>query len=148
VSSRWPAQGVLATCTGKAGRGGLGGMLAGLGRGDGALWAHVGELMPVGTVQRGRGRREGVRAVSSLSFHVSRPGSGQRGLGLDRGEVSSMATGLGRTGTSMATVALILPGFRSPSVRHNARKNSKFKFLKSFTLGCQHITQGFQRYFC
>jgi hypothetical protein len=48
----------------------------------------------------------------------------------------------------LATVALIFPGFRPPSVRHNARKNSNFKFLKSFTLGGQHITQGFQNYFC
>jgi hypothetical protein len=38
--------------------------------------------------------------------------------------------------------------FCPPGARHNARKNSKFEFLKSFTLGCQHITQGFQIYFC
>jgi hypothetical protein len=40
------------------------------------------------------------------------------------------------------------PGFRPPSARSNACKNSNFKFLKSFTLGCQHSGQGFQRYFC
>jgi hypothetical protein len=38
--------------------------------------------------------------------------------------------------------------FCPPCVRHNARKKLKFEFLKIFTLGCQHITQGFQNYFC
>jgi hypothetical protein len=97
MSSRWPAQGGLATCIGDAGRSSLGGMLAGLGHGDGALWVYVGELMPVGIVQRAEGEREGVRAAYSFSFHVSRPGSGQRGLGLDQGDSTGMATGLGRT---------------------------------------------------
>jgi hypothetical protein len=32
--------------------------------------------------------------------------------------------------------------------RHNARKRFKFEFLKIFTLGGQHIGQGFQEYFC
>jgi hypothetical protein len=59
-----------------------------------------------------------------------------------------MATGLGRTGTASATVEPIFSDFCPPGVRHNARKNSKFEFLKSFTLGCQHIKQGFQNYFC
>jgi hypothetical protein len=59
-----------------------------------------------------------------------------------------MATGPGRTGTTLATVALIFLDFCPPGARHNARKNSNFEFLKSFTLGCQYITQGFQNYFC
>jgi hypothetical protein len=58
MPSRWPAQGGLATCIVDAGRGGLGGVLAGLGRGDGALWVGDGELMPVGNVQRAEGERE------------------------------------------------------------------------------------------
>jgi hypothetical protein len=148
VSSRWPAQGVLAMCTGKAGCGGLGGVLAGCCPGVGVLWACSGELTPVGIVQRAEGKERGCPGGFLPVLHVSRSGSGQRGLELDRGVSTSMATGLGRMGTAMATVALIFPGFRPPSVRHNARKNSKFKFLKSFTLGCQHIKQGFQRYFC
>jgi hypothetical protein len=87
VSSRWPAQGVLATCIGDAGRGGLGGVLAGLGRGDRALWVHVGELMPVGNVQRAEGEREGVRACSSssppcLTAWVGAEGAGARPRGL------------------------------------------------------------------
>jgi hypothetical protein len=140
--------GGLATCIGDAGRGGLGGVLAGLGRGDGALWVHVGELMPVGNMQRAEGERERVRAASSFSFHVSRPGSGQRGLGLDQGDSTGMATGLGRMGTALVTVTSIFLDFCPPGARRNAHKNSNFEFLKSFTLGCQHITQGFQRYFC
>jgi hypothetical protein len=96
VSSRWPVQGVLATCTGKAGHGGLGGVLAGLGRGDGVLWVGVGEATTVGIVQGEEGQRWGVRAASSFSFHVARPGSGQRGLGLDQGGSPGMATGFER----------------------------------------------------
>jgi hypothetical protein len=65
-------------------------VLAGFGLGVGALWAGVGEPTPVGIVQRTEGKERGVRAVSSLPFHVSRPGSGQGRLGLDikaKGEV-------------------------------------------------------------
>jgi hypothetical protein len=82
-------------CTGKAGCGGLGGVLAGLGRGDGALWVGAGEVTPVGNVQRAEGKRGGSGRVLPLLLHVSRPGSGQRGLGLDQGMSTSMATGLG-----------------------------------------------------
>jgi hypothetical protein len=56
--------GVWRRAMGKAGRGGLGSVLAGCGLGIGALWAGVGEFTPVGIVQRGRGKREGVRAFS------------------------------------------------------------------------------------
>jgi hypothetical protein len=52
-------QGVLATCTGKAGHDGLGSVLAGLGRGDGVLWVGGGETMTVGIVQREEGHSEG-----------------------------------------------------------------------------------------
>jgi hypothetical protein len=70
---------------GKAGRGGLGGVLAGCCLGVGALWACSGELTPVGIVQRAEGKERGVRAASSFSFHVSQPGLGQGRLGLDSG---------------------------------------------------------------
>jgi hypothetical protein len=96
VSGRWPAQGGLAMCIGNAGRGGLGGVLAGLGRGNGALWVGGGETTTVGIVQREEGQRGGVWPASSFSFHVARPGSGQRGLGLDQRDSTGMATGLGR----------------------------------------------------
>jgi hypothetical protein len=59
-----------------------------------------------------------------------------------------MATGPGRTGTAFATVESIFLDFCPPGARHNARKKFIFEFLKTFTLGCQHITQGFQNYFC
>jgi hypothetical protein len=38
--------------------------------------------------------------------------------------------------------------FCPPRVRSNARKKFKFKFLKTATVGCQDIGQGFQGYFC
>jgi hypothetical protein len=59
-----------------------------------------------------------------------------------------MATGIERTGTVLLTVSLIYPDFCPPGVRSNARKKFKFEFLKIFTLGGQHIGQGFQNYFC
>jgi hypothetical protein len=59
-----------------------------------------------------------------------------------------MATGLRRTATVILTVIMILPDFRLPGVRRNARMKLNFEFLKFFTLGAQHISQGFQRYFC
>jgi hypothetical protein len=59
MPSRWPAQGGLATCIGDAGRGGLGGMREGFGRGVGALWVGGGETTPVDIVQREEGQREG-----------------------------------------------------------------------------------------
>jgi hypothetical protein len=51
-----------------------------------------------------------------------------------------MATGFERT----VTVNSISLDFRLPGVRRNARKKFKFEFLKFFTLGDQHMGQGFQ----
>jgi hypothetical protein len=95
-----------------------------------------------------REKRGGPGRVLPLLLHVSRLGSGQRGLGSTVEMSRSMATGLERTGTAMLTVKLIFLDFCPPGVRSNARKNSKFEFLKIFTLGGPHIRQGFQRYFC
>jgi hypothetical protein len=106
-------------------------VLAGLGRGDGALWVGGGETTTVGIVQREEGQRGGVRVASSFSFHVAQPGSGQRGLGLDQGDSTGMATGSERTGTVLVTVKSIFPDFCPPGARHNARKNSNFEFLKT-----------------
>jgi hypothetical protein len=97
VSRRWPAQGGLAMCIADAVHGGLGGVLEGFGHGVGALWVGGGETTPVGVVQREEGQRRGVQAASSFSFHVARPGSGQRGLGSTAGDSTSMATGRKRT---------------------------------------------------
>jgi hypothetical protein len=116
--------------------------------GCGVLHARPGVMGGVKMVWFRGEQGRGPVALPPPFIRVSRPGSGQRGLVLDRGVSTSMATGLGRMGTGSATVASIFPRFRPPSVRSNARKNSKFNFLKSSTLGCQHIKQGFQRYFC
>jgi hypothetical protein len=148
VARRWPVRGVLATCIGDAGHGGLGGVLAGLGRGDGALWVGAGETTPVGNMQRAEGEREGVRACSSsshpcLTAWVGAGEAGARPRGLHRHGYRVRANG-NRVGHSGFDFLDVCP----PGARHNARKNSKYKFLKSFTLGCQHMKQGFQNYFC
>jgi hypothetical protein len=59
-----------------------------------------------------------------------------------------MATGARRTGAVIFTVESISSDFCSRGVRRNARMKLNFEFLKFFTLGDQHISQGFQRYFC
>jgi hypothetical protein len=121
-------RGGLATCIVDAGRGGLGGVLEGFGRGVGALWVGGGKATTVGIVQREEGQREGVRAASSFSSHVAWPGSGQRGLGLDQGDSTGMATGCERTGTALVTVNSIFPDFCPPGARHNAHKKFEFEF--------------------
>jgi hypothetical protein len=134
-------------CIGDAGRGGLGRVLAGFGLGIGALWAGVGEITPVGIVQRAEGKRGGSgRFPPCLPCLTARVGAGEAGA-RPRG-VHEHGYRARANGNSVGHSSSIFPGFRPPSVRSNARKNSKFEFLKSFTLGCQHIKQGFQRYFC
>jgi hypothetical protein len=59
-----------------------------------------------------------------------------------------MATVTGRTATVILTVIMICSIFHLPGVRSNARKRFKFEILKVSTLGDQHISQGFQWYFC
>jgi hypothetical protein len=59
-----------------------------------------------------------------------------------------MATGMRQMGAVIFTVITIFPDFRLPGVRRNARMKLNFEFLKFSTLGAQHISQGFQRYFC
>jgi hypothetical protein len=51
-----------------------------------------------------------------------------------------MATGLKQTRTALATVELIFLDFCPPRVWSNARKNFKFEFLKTATVGCQDIS--------
>jgi hypothetical protein len=107
VSSRWPAQGVLATCTGKAGRGSLGGVLAGLGHGDGALWVGVGETMPVGNEQRAEGEERGSGRLLPSPSVSHGLGQGRGSWGSTAGYSTSMATGPRRTGTALVTVTSI-----------------------------------------
>jgi hypothetical protein len=138
----------LAACVSKAERCGFGRVLAGCCLGVWALCVGVGETTPVGNEQRAEGEERGVRAASSLSFHVARLGSGQTGLGSTAGVSTSMATGSRRTGTVKLTVNSIYLDFCPPGARHNARKKFKFEFLKIATVVRQHIGQGFQGYFC
>jgi hypothetical protein len=96
VARRWPAQGVLVTCVGDAGHGGLARMLAGLGRGDGVLWVGAGEATTVGVVQGAAGQRGGVRVCSSSSPPSLMARVGAEGVGLDQGGFPGMATGFER----------------------------------------------------
>jgi hypothetical protein len=68
--------------------------------------------------------------------------------GLDRGDAKEHGYRRGANQNSATTVKLDLVGFASASVRRNARKSLKFEFLKSSTLGDQHIGQGALSYFC
>jgi hypothetical protein len=61
---------------------------------------------------------------------------------------TSMATGFGRGRTVQLTVKSIFADFRLLGVRRNARMKLNFEFLKFSTLGDQHDSQGFQKYFC
>jgi hypothetical protein len=123
-------------------------VLEGFGLGRGVLWVGSGAVTTVGVVQEEERHSGGSWARSSSSLHFSRLGLGQRELGSTAASSTSMATGSRRTATVILTVNSISPDFRLPGVRHNARKRFKFEFLKFFTLGAQHISQGFQRYFC
>jgi hypothetical protein len=87
---------VLATCTGKAGHGGLGDVLEGLGRSDGVLWVGAGEATTVGVVQGAAGQRGGVRVRSSSSPPSLTARVGAEGAGLDQGGSPGMATGFER----------------------------------------------------
>jgi hypothetical protein len=148
VSNRWPAQGGLETCIGDAGRGGLRGVLAGLGHGDGALWVGGGETTPVGNVQRAEGKKGGSGGCSSSFPPCLTAWVGAGEAGLDSGGLHEHGYRAGANVNSDGHSRIDFLDFCPPGARHNARKNSKFEFLKSFTLGCQHIKQGFQNYFC
>jgi hypothetical protein len=73
---------------------------------------------------------------------------GAEGDGLDRGDVHEHGYRVEAKVNNVGHSELIFLDFCPPGVRHNARKKLKFKFLKFFTLGGQHIRQGLQRYFC
>jgi hypothetical protein len=73
---------------------------------------------------------------------------GAEGAGLDRGRLHEHGYRVETNGDSEAHSKLDFLDFCLPDVRQNARKKFKFDFLKIFTLGGQHIGQGFQNYFC
>jgi hypothetical protein len=73
---------------------------------------------------------------------------GAEGAGLDRGRLHEHGYRVETDGDSDPHSNLIFFDFCLPGARHNARKRFKFEILKNFTLGGQHVSQGFQRYFC
>jgi hypothetical protein len=73
---------------------------------------------------------------------------GAKGAGVDRGVVHEHGYRHEMNGDSDPHSNHDFLIFCLPGVCSNARKKFKFKFLKFFTLGGQHIGQGFQNYFC
>jgi hypothetical protein len=110
---------------------------------DGVLWVGAGEVATVGDVQRAEEEERGswARSSSSPPFLMARVGA--EGAGLDRGGSPGMAIGFERARTVVLTVKSIFSDFCSPGVRSNARKKFKFEFLKTATVVCQDIGQGF-----
>jgi hypothetical protein len=72
---------------------------------------------------------------------------GAEGAGLDQGGLHGHGYRREANWNSEAHSSSDFLDFCPPGVRHNARKKFKFEFLKIFTLGGQHIGQGFQNYF-
>jgi hypothetical protein len=81
---------------------------------------------------------------SSLSHGSSRG----RGRWLDRGIIQEHGDRVWASKNSDLHSSFDLARFHLPGVLRIARKNFKFEILKNFTLGDQHIGQGFQSYFC
>jgi hypothetical protein len=134
---------MLATCTGDTGLDGHARVLAGFCLGDGGLWVGSGEVTVVGSLQRGRRRREGGPG-GVLHFLPCRTAwVGVEGAGLDRGGLHKHGYRHEMNGNSAAYSSFDFLDFCLPSVRPNACKKFKFEFLKFFTLGDQHIRQGF-----
>jgi hypothetical protein len=88
--------GALAMCKGHTGRGGLGGVLAGLGRGDGVLWVGAGEATLVGSLQRGRGTEKGGPGGFFLLLPSLTASVGAEGAGNNQGGFPGMAIGFER----------------------------------------------------
>jgi hypothetical protein len=148
VSSRWPAQGGLVTFIVDAGRGGLGGVLAGLGCGDGVLWVGGGEATTVGIVQREEGQRGGGLGGSPPCLPCLTAWVGAGEAGLDSGGLHEHGYRAGANVNSDGHSGVGFLDFCPPDVRHSARKNLNFEILKTATVVCQDTSQGFQIYFC
>jgi hypothetical protein len=128
--------------------GGLASMLEGFCLSDGVLWVGSGEVTVVGDVQGAEEEERGSWARSSSSPPLLTARVGAEGAGLDRGCLHEHGHRVETNGDSEAHSKLDFLDFCLPGVRQNARKKFKFEFLKIFTLGGQHIGQGFQNYFC
>jgi hypothetical protein len=139
---------MLTTCTGDTGLDGLARVLEGCCLGCGVLWVGAGEVTVVGSLQRGRRRREGGPGGVHHFLPCRTAWVGAEGAGVDRGGVHERGYRVETNGDSEAHSKLDFLDFCLPSARHNARKKFKFEFLNFFTLGGQHLGQGFQNYFC
>jgi hypothetical protein len=122
-------------------------VLGGLWLGRGVLWVCSGEGRAVGIAQE-------EEELGGGPGRVTPPPSSSHGLGRDWGSRSRpwrcQGAWLQRWSEleQCTTVKLDLIGFASASVRRNARKSLKFKFLKFSSLSDHHIGQGILSYFC
>jgi hypothetical protein len=139
---------MLAKCTGDTGLDGLACVLGDGCLGRGVLWVGAGESTAVGSLQRGRRRREGGPGAVLCFLPCRTAWVGAEGAGVDRGGVQEHGYRLETDGDSDPHSDHDLFDFHRPGVRRNARKRFKFEILKISTLGDQHIDQGFQSYFC
>jgi hypothetical protein len=117
-----------------------------LGRGE--LWVGSGEGRVVGDVQQAGKKRGGVLGAASSSPPFLTARVGAEGVGLDRGINQEHGDRVWASQNRDLHSSFDLARFRLPGVRRIAHKNFKFEILKTSTLGDQHISPGFQIYFC
>jgi hypothetical protein len=110
-------------------------VLAGLGRGDGALWVGVGETTPVGNVQRAEWKRGGSGRVLPLLLHVSRLGSGQGRLGLDRGDVHEHGYRAGAKVNSVGHSDFDFSGFLPTRCSTQCPQETQIRIFENFHFG-------------
>jgi hypothetical protein len=73
---------------------------------------------------------------------------GAEGAGLDSGGLLEHGYMIKTNGNRVGHSSSDFLDFCPPGVRHNARKNLNFEFLKTATVVGQDTSQGFQIYFC
>jgi hypothetical protein len=138
---------VLAAFGARSGHGGHARVLGGCWLGRGVLWVSSGEGRAVGIVQ-------GRRSLGGGPGRISPPSSPSHGLGWGWGSWARPwclpGAWLQRWSEpeQWSTQWFGLGLIASASVRQNARKSLKFKFLKFSSLGDHHIGQGILLYFC
>jgi hypothetical protein len=123
-------------------------VLKGFGLGCGMLWVGAGEGRVVGDVQVAGKKKGGSRGAVSSSPPFSMAWVGAEGAGIDRGIVQEHGDRVWASKNSDLHSSFDLARFHLPGVRRIARKNFKFEILKFSTLGTQHMSPGFQSYFC
>jgi hypothetical protein len=126
------------------GHGDLARLLEGFGLGCGVLWIGSGAVTAVGVGQEEERLRRGVLGAFLFfpPFLTARVRA--EGAGVDRGVVHEHGYRVETDGDSDPHSNLIPSDFCLPGIRHNAHKRFKLEIFKIFTLGGQHISQGFQ----